>query len=140
MLTMLMQNLQLTTLQHLQCYTITLSLELIILSFNYKRQTVSYDIFIQSCFYVFIVNYLCLQIAWEDAQRLAKRRIEREQGRDDAANDLSELSEGEKEKGDANISDSSKYITRINSDLQMWNDEDKSNKNLYIVLIRYVNT
>ncbi|KAJ0086403.1 hypothetical protein Patl1_07305 [Pistacia atlantica] len=75
------------------------------------------------------------QIAWEDAQRLAKRRFEREQGRNDAADDLSELSEGEKEKGDANISESSKYITRINSDLQIWNDEDKSSKNLYIVLI-----
>ena len=34
--------------------------------------------------------------------RNIKRRLEREQGRHDAADDLSELSEGEKEKGDAN--------------------------------------
>lgn len=76
------------------------------------------------------------QIAWEDAQRLAKRRLEREQGRNDAADDLSELSEGEKEKGDStNASESLKEIPRINSDMQIWSEDDKSNRNLYIVLI-----
>ncbi|KAJ4713890.1 Sucrose-phosphate synthase family protein [Melia azedarach] len=77
------------------------------------------------------------QIAWEDAQRLAKRRLEREQGRNDAADDLSELSEGEKEKGDAavNVSESVKEMTRINSDMQIWSEDDKSTRNLYIVLI-----
>ncbi|XP_077231573.1 sucrose-phosphate synthase family protein [Tasmannia lanceolata] len=76
------------------------------------------------------------QIAWDDAQRLAKRRLEREQGHNDAAEDLSDLSEGEKEKGDANqaelLRDNS--IHRINSDLKIWSDTDKA-KRLYIVLI-----
>ncbi|GAY54594.1 hypothetical protein CUMW_157910 [Citrus unshiu] len=76
------------------------------------------------------------QIAWEDAKRLAKRRLEREQGRNDAADDLSELSEGEKEKGDSiNASESLKEIPRINSDMQIWSEDDKSSRNLYIVLI-----
>nr|AVH87206.1 sucrose-phosphate synthase 4 [Litchi chinensis] len=74
------------------------------------------------------------QIAWEDAQRLAKRRLEREQGRNDAAEDLSELSEGEKEKGDTNVSESVKDIPRINSDMQIWSDDHNSGS-LYIVLI-----
>lgn len=37
---------------------------------------------------------------WDDGIRLSKRRDEREQGRNDAEEDLSELSEGEKEKSD----------------------------------------
>ncbi|CAI0556057.1 unnamed protein product [Linum tenue] len=74
------------------------------------------------------------QIAWDDAQRLARRRAEREQGRNDAADDLSELSEGEKEPGDATPSESAKHISRINSDMQMWSDEEKPRR-LYIVLI-----
>ncbi|KAF4381815.1 hypothetical protein F8388_008991 [Cannabis sativa] len=72
------------------------------------------------------------QIAWDDAQRLAKRRIEREQGRHDAAEDLSELSEGEKDiissKGDNNDAASTTFehnvITRINSEIQIWPDHD----------------
>ncbi|KAL5843163.1 hypothetical protein ACOSQ4_009121 [Xanthoceras sorbifolium] len=74
------------------------------------------------------------QIASEDARRLAKRRLEREQGRNDAADDLSELSEGEKEKGDTNVPESVKHIPRINSDMQIWSD-DRNTGNLYIVLI-----
>ncbi|KAK3034316.1 hypothetical protein RJ639_032656 [Escallonia herrerae] len=78
------------------------------------------------------------QIAWDDAQKLEKRHLEREKGRDDAADDLSELSEGEKEKGDANQTESpaptNDKMSRINSDMKMWSDEDKS-KHLYIVLI-----
>lgn len=78
-----------------------------------------------------------LQIAWDDAQRLAKRRIEIEKGRNDAAEDLSELSEGEKEKSDANQAESPPdNIPRINSDMQIWSDDDKP-RHLYIVLIRY---
>ncbi|PIN11626.1 Glycosyltransferase [Handroanthus impetiginosus] len=69
------------------------------------------------------------QIAWDAAQKLAKRRFERENGRNDAAQDLSELSEGEKEKGNSNRTD----FSRINSDTQIWSD-DKS-RQLYIVLI-----
>lgn len=78
-----------------------------------------------------------MQIEWEDARGLAERRFEREQGRHDAAEDLSELSEGEKEKGDTSQSEMPKdKISRINSVMQMWSDENKS-KHLYIVLIRY---
>ncbi|XP_020223682.1 probable sucrose-phosphate synthase 4 isoform X1 [Cajanus cajan] len=78
-----------------------------------------------------------LQIAWDDAQRLARRRLDREQGRNDAANDLSELSEGEKEKGDANANASESVkdnMSRISSEMQLWS-EDHNSRNLYIVLI-----
>ncbi|KAL5571755.1 hypothetical protein UlMin_021352 [Ulmus minor] len=75
------------------------------------------------------------QIAWDDAQRLAKRRIEREQGRHDAAEDLSELSEGEKEKDKPEHSFKDPVITRINSDMKMWSDHDNKSRHLYIVLI-----
>nr|QHZ00909.1 sucrose phosphate synthase 4 [Paeonia lactiflora] len=80
------------------------------------------------------------QIAWDDAQRLAKRRIEREQGRNDAEEDLSELSEGEKEmpisRGESNLVDPpvKDKIPRSNSELQLWSDDDKSH-HLYIVLV-----
>ncbi|XP_061337414.1 sucrose-phosphate synthase 4 isoform X2 [Gastrolobium bilobum] len=73
------------------------------------------------------------QIALDDAQKLARRRIDREQGRNDAENDLSELSEGEKEKGDANSSETVKdNISR--SEMLLWSEENKS-RHLYIVLI-----
>ncbi|OAY58736.1 probable sucrose-phosphate synthase 4 [Manihot esculenta] len=74
------------------------------------------------------------KIAWDDAQRLARRQLELEQGRNDAADDLSELSEGEKEKGDANFSEPVKHFSRINSDMQIWSDDEKP-RHLYIVLI-----
>lgn len=81
-----------------------------------------------------------LQIAWDDAQRLARKRLDREEGRNDAANDLSELSEGEKEKGDANNNGLEPHvkedISRICSEMQLWSEDDNS-RNLYIVLIRY---
>lgn len=77
-----------------------------------------------------------MQIAWDDAQRLARRQLELEQGRNDAADDLSELSEGEKEKGDANFSEPVKHFSRINSDMQIWSDDEKP-RHLYIVLIRF---
>uniref|UniRef100_A0A2N9EP00 Sucrose-phosphate synthase n=1 Tax=Fagus sylvatica TaxID=28930 RepID=A0A2N9EP00_FAGSY len=73
-------------------------------------------------------------IAWDDAKKLAKRHIEREQGRNDFADDLFELSEGEKEKGDVNVSESVKEISKINSDIHIWSEDDKSRR-LYIVLI-----
>ncbi|KAJ6693195.1 hypothetical protein OIU85_004004 [Salix viminalis] len=74
------------------------------------------------------------QIEWDDARRLAKRQLEREQGRNDADDDLSELSEGEKEKGEANPSESVRDIARINSDMKLWSDDEKP-RQLYIVLI-----
>ncbi|KAK1274724.1 putative sucrose-phosphate synthase 4 [Acorus gramineus] len=81
------------------------------------------------------------QIKRDDAHRLAKRRLELEQGRNDAADDLSDLSEGEKEKielsrnelelnKNGSIKDK---MPRINSDLQVWNEDD--GKRLYIVLV-----
>ena len=76
------------------------------------------------------------QIAWDDEQKLTNRRLEREQGRSDASDDLSEGSEGEKEQGDTNISESIKDTPIINSDTQIWPDDEKS-RSLYIVLIRY---
>lgn len=75
-----------------------------------------------------------MQIAWDDEQKLSKRRVEREKGWNDAADDLSELSEGEKEKGDANQAE--QKISRINSDIYTWPD-DNNPRRLYIVLIRY---
>lgn len=68
------------------------------------------------------------------------RRLERELVRNDAAEDLSELSEGEtkENKGEGNNQSESfkpNKIFRINSDLQIWSDDNKS-KRLYIILIR----
>lgn len=54
-----------------------------------------------------------MQIAWDDAQKLVKRQLELGKGHFDAAEDLSELSEGEKEKGDTNTSESHHVISRI---------------------------
>lgn len=81
------------------------------------------------------IEYLLyLQIAWDAAQKLAEWRFERERGRNDAAQDISDLSEGEREKGESNQTGSVTDISRISSDTQLWSD-DKSRK-LYIVLIR----
>lgn len=78
-----------------------------------------------------------MQIAWDDARRLARRRLEREKGRHDAAEDLSELSEGEKEKGETNfIEPPVKEIARINSEMRLWSEDDNRTRHLYIVLIR----
>ncbi|XP_022761874.1 probable sucrose-phosphate synthase 3 [Durio zibethinus] len=78
------------------------------------------------------------QLEWEELQRLAKRRWEREQVRRDATEDLSEdLSEGEK--GDAfgelmQAETPRKTFQRNFSNLEVWSD-DKQEKKLYIVLI-----
>lgn len=60
--------------------------------------------------------------------------MEREEGRKDAANDLSEVSEGEKEKDQRDIANYAKDIPfpSINSQFQL------KSRNLYIVLIRYI--
>lgn len=74
--------------------------------------------------------------------RLSKRRDEREQGRNDAEEDLSELSEGEKEKSDVVTTleppPRENMMPRIRSEMQIWSEDDKSSRNLYIVLIRQV--
>ncbi|XP_022722621.1 probable sucrose-phosphate synthase 3 [Durio zibethinus] len=78
------------------------------------------------------------QLEWEELQRMAKRRWEREQVRRDEAEDLSEdLSEGEK--GDAlgemmQPETPRKTFQRNFSNLEVWSD-DKMEKKLYIVLI-----
>ncbi|CAL9763425.1 unnamed protein product [Musa acuminata subsp. burmannicoides] len=71
------------------------------------------------------------QIQWEEAQRLSKKRREREQGSKDAAADISELSEGEK------VEPPKDSMPRINSEMKMWSedDQDGKSKHLYIVLI-----
>lgn len=76
---------------------------------------------------------------WDDGIRLSKRRIEREQGRNDAEEDLlSELSEGEKEKNDivTTVEPPRDHMPRIRSEMQIWSEDDKSSRKLYIVLIR----
>lgn len=77
---------------------------------------------------------------WEELQRLANRRLEREQGRRDVTEDMSEdLSEGEKGDGVGEIQTPDtprKKFQRNFSNLEVWSD-DKKEKKLYIVLIRY---
>ncbi|KAH9299399.1 hypothetical protein KI387_031081, partial [Taxus chinensis] len=75
------------------------------------------------------------QLEWDDAHRLAKRRIEREQGRKDATEDMSEdLSEGEKADVTAIVETPKRAFPRNFSDIQLWSEENKT-KRLYIVLI-----
>ncbi|KAK4482582.1 hypothetical protein RD792_009745 [Penstemon davidsonii] len=78
------------------------------------------------------------QLEWDDVQRLAQRKWEREQGRKDVTEDMSEdLSEGEKGDvlGEAITLDSPrKKYNRNNSNLEVWSDNNKEKK-LYIVLI-----
>ncbi|OAY63793.1 putative sucrose-phosphate synthase 4, partial [Ananas comosus] len=76
-----------------------------------------------------------IQIELEDARQL-------EQGRKEAAEDISELSEGEKEKGEGNANkDRSGNFARINSDVRMLSEEEDDgedetkNRRLYIVLV-----
>ncbi|KAG6428161.1 hypothetical protein SASPL_112410 [Salvia splendens] len=77
------------------------------------------------------------QLEWEDVQRVAHRKLEREQGRKDVTDDMSEdLSEGEK--GDiieAVKPDSPrKCLDRNFSNVEVWSESNKEKK-LYIVLI-----
>ncbi|KAI3518521.1 hypothetical protein L1887_07326 [Cichorium endivia] len=81
------------------------------------------------------------QLEWEDYQRIAKRKIEREQGRSDVREDMSEdLSEAEK--GDilgepvtvSGHESPKKTYQHIPSSVEVWSD-DKKEKKLYIILI-----
>nr|O04933.1 RecName: Full=Probable sucrose-phosphate synthase 2; AltName: Full=UDP-glucose-fructose-phosphate glucosyltransferase 2 [Craterostigma plantagineum]CAA72491.1 sucrose-phosphate synthase [Craterostigma plantagineum] len=81
------------------------------------------------------------QLEWEDLQRLAARKWEREQGRKDVTEDMSEdLSEGEKGDvmGETPVALDSprgnKKYHRNFSNLEVWSDSNKEKK-LYIVLI-----
>lgn len=81
------------------------------------------------------------QLEWEDFQRMANRRLEREQGRRDVTEDMSEdLSEGEKgdQPGELIQCETPRKIYHRNfSDIQVWSDDYKG-KRLYIILIRYI--
>lgn len=73
------------------------------------------------------------QIEWEGARSVLKKRLE---SRDVGSDDLSELSEGEKEKGGTDSPRNGDVFPRINSDLNIWSGEDGAEtKRLYIVLI-----
>ncbi|KAG9139133.1 hypothetical protein Leryth_019108 [Lithospermum erythrorhizon] len=78
------------------------------------------------------------QLEWEELQRVASRRLEREQGRKDVTEDMSEdLSEGEKGDtlGDAiNMDSPKKKFQRNISNTEVWSDGNKEKK-LYVVLI-----
>ncbi|PKA60941.1 putative sucrose-phosphate synthase 2 [Apostasia shenzhenica] len=94
---------------------------------------------LEKWFFMFCFRFPCEHLPeWEGIQRLAKRRWEREEGRKDAVEDMSEeLSEGEK--GDTVgelvlIETPKKRLQRNISDLQVWSEENKEKK-LYIVLI-----
>lgn len=86
-----------------------------------------------------LINFV--QIEWEDAHRLARRHMEREQGRKDATADMSsDLSEGEKESTPAET------MPRVESSLALAGNapgtpekapQEAAEKRLYIVLIRY---
>ena len=82
-----------------------------------------------------------IQLESEELQRFANRRWEREQGRRDATEDMSEdLSEGEKGDGLGELAQSEtprQKLHRQVSNLEVWSD-DKKEKKLYIVLIRYI--
>lgn len=81
------------------------------------------------------------QLEWEDFQRMANWRLEREQGRRDATEDMSEdMSEGERSDAVGDLLQCEtprKKFQRNSSDLQVWSD-DKKGKRLYIILIRYI--
>ncbi|KAK7305002.1 hypothetical protein VNO77_42900 [Canavalia gladiata] len=72
------------------------------------------------------------QLEWEEGQRAASRRWEREQGRRDATEDMSEdLSEGEKGDG---ILDMDTPKKKPHQQVEVWSD-DKKEKKLYIILL-----
>ncbi|XP_047977934.1 probable sucrose-phosphate synthase 4 [Salvia hispanica] len=73
------------------------------------------------------------QMARDAAQKLVQRRFDREKARSDAARDLSDLSEGERDKGEPNQAGPVSNIPRISSDTQLW--PDHQSRQLYIVLI-----
>eukprot|EP00249_Psilotum_nudum_P022282 c28453_g1_i1 orf=396-3629(+) len=88
------------------------------------------------CWRIWHLNRRKKKIEWEDAQRLARRHIEREQGHRDAAEELSEeFSEGEKVESDLANSGAAPKLSRMFSLLDVSNVEQHQNKCLYVVLI-----
>lgn len=76
------------------------------------------------------------QIAWEDAQKLARRHYEREQGHKAASKELSELSDGEKPDQSAK-SKTGPNLSRNYSNFEIFvqQQQPQKKKSLYIVLI-----
>lgn len=81
------------------------------------------------------LHLLVLQIEWDHAQRLAKRRIEREQAHKDATADMSDFSEGEKPDFTAGETGGMPRVSSVDF-VAGWAEQSKEKK-LYIVLIRY---
>lgn len=83
-----------------------------------------------------------VQVEWDFSRQLAQRRQEQEQGSREAAEDLADLSEGEKDQPAAAAGGEQQgRVARIASDARIVSDEedeDSKDRNLYIVLIRYV--
>lgn len=77
------------------------------------------------------------QIAWEDAQRLARRHYEREQGHKAASKELSELSDGEKSDQASKPKTGITNLSRNYSNFEMFvqQQQPQKKKSLYIVLI-----
>ncbi|KAH7365758.1 hypothetical protein KP509_18G044300 [Ceratopteris richardii] len=77
------------------------------------------------------------QIEWEDAQRLARRHYEREQGHKAASKELSEFSDGEKPEPSPKLKTASATLSRNYSNFEMFVQQQQSQKkkSLYIVLI-----
>ncbi|KAE8651762.1 hypothetical protein Csa_005970 [Cucumis sativus] len=78
------------------------------------------------------------QLEWEELQRSTNRRLERERGRMDVTEDMSEdLSEGEKGDTVSEIVQNEtpkESFQRTSSNLEVWS-EDKKERKLYIILI-----
>ncbi|KAK3120035.1 hypothetical protein QOZ80_9AG0680060 [Eleusine coracana subsp. coracana] len=93
------------------------------------------------------------QVEWDFSRQLAQRRLEQEQGSREAAEDLADLSEGEKDRPDdasngekqiagalevADGDQQQSRVARIRTDARILSDEEdeeSKDQNLYIVLI-----
>ena len=90
-----------------------------------------------------MLNLSLIQIAWDQAQRLAKRRIEREEGHKDVTEDMIDFFPGEKSDyslaAESTTTSGKGRMPRVSSvdRVAEWAKQPKEKK-LYIVLIRYV--
>jgi sucrose-phosphate synthase len=75
-------------------------------------------------------------VEWDFSRQLAQRRLEQERGSREAAE---ELSEGERpDAAETTEQEPSNRVPRINSEVRIVSDEEDEDRNLYIVLVRYV--
>ena len=76
---------------------------------------------------------------WDYSRQLSLRRLEQEQGSREAAEELSEGETTKDHRADAALS-----VARIASEARIVSDDEDDDgtddRNLYIVLIRYINT